>query len=318
MIRGKERVATAVRRPDGTISVLRERAEMSAQRHPWLGWPFLRGTPALIDSMRLGYRTLMWSADQAGEAEAQPVKPTPLQYFLTVTVAFAFSIGFFVLLPTFAVNHVFPWAKHIGNAHDSILTQLIPSKAAIIPNLIEGLIRVLLLVGYILFIKFNVEIKRIFAYHGAEHKVVNAWEAGVEELSVENTRPFSRIHPRCGTSFLFLVFVVGILVHALIGWPRGWVLLASRLVLLPLVVGVSYELIRLSGRYRESRLLRILVWPGMLLQRLTTAEPGEDQIAVAIASLRAVLVDEGTLPPEAPPVPAGVEAEANLSCAPAT
>ena len=157
--------------------------------------------------------------------------------------------------------------------------------------------RILMLVAYILIVGRNKELRRLFTYHGAEHKVVNAYEAEAT-LNVDACKSFSRIHPRCGTSFIFLVFVVGILVHAVFGWPRGWVLLVSRLVLLPLVVGLSYELIRLSGRNRNSRLLRVLVWPGMLMQRLTTAEPGDDQIEVAIASLRAVLTDEGVLPAE--------------------
>lgn len=315
MIRGKAHVATAVRLKDGSITLRHELVDGWSQQRSWLRLAFVRGLPALIESMRLGYRTLLWSADQVMEGEEQQ-KLSPLQYIATILLAFTLAIGLFVLFPTWLLNWLLPpKVSPVGAQH--FFTQFIPTLPTFLHCLAEGVLRVFMLVGYILLIGRNPEVRRIFSYHGAEHKVVNAYEAGAE-LNVDACTPFSRIHPRCGTSFLFLVFVVGILVHALIGWPRGWVLLASRLVLLPLVVGVSYELIRLSGRYRESRLLRILVWPGMLLQRLTTAEPGEDQIAVAIASLRAVLVDEGTLPPEAPPVPAGVEAEANLSCAPAT
>ncbi len=186
--------------------------------------------------------------------------------------------------------------RDLARRAPNVFAQFIPTLPTFLHCLGEGLLRVLMLVGYILFMGRNKEIRRVFSYHGAEHKVVNAYEAGADS-SVDACKPFTRIHPRCGTSFLFLVFVVGILVHALFGWPHGWVLLVSRLVLLPLVVGLSYELIRLSGRYRDSRLLRVLVWPGMLLQRLTTAEPSDDQIEVAIASLRAVLIDEGVLQP---------------------
>ncbi len=307
MIRGKERVATAVRLKEGAITVRRDAVEMLTQRHRWLGLAFLRGTPALIDSLRLGYRTLMWSADQAMDAEATPqAKPNAFQYALTVVVAMAFAIGVFGMLPTWLVSHVFPWAKHLGNPNADLLTQLIPSSAAILPNIVEGLIRVLMLVAYIAAIGRSQEIRRVFAYHGAEHKVVNAWEAGVAELTVETTRPFSRIHPRCGTSFLFLVFVVGILVHALIGWPQNLAIrMASRLIMLPLVAGAAYELIRLAGRFRNALMLQLLVWPGLLLQRLTTAEPADDQVEVAIQAMRAVLEDEGVL---APATPAPVEA----------
>jgi len=303
MIRGKEHVATAVRLNDGSIIVRHDMVDGWSTGKSWLRLAFVRGLPALVDSLRLGYRTLMWSADQVMEAEEQQ-KITPITYVLTILGAFVFAIGLFVLFPAWIFNFLFPIhqphlllhkAAHGGAAH--FFAQFIPTLPTFLRCLGEGLLRVIMLVVYILVIGRHQEIRRVFSYHGAEHKVVNAYEAGAE-LNVDACRPSSCIHPRCGTSFLFLVFVVGILVHALIGWPRGWVLLVSRLVLLPLVVGVSYELIRLSGRYRHSRLLRALVWPGLLLQRLTTAEPSDDQIEVAIASLSAVLTDEGVLEPE--------------------
>lgn len=296
MIRGKERVATACRLPDGTIVVRRDQADALSLRWRWLRLAFVRGTPALIDSLRLGYRTLMWSADLAMEGEQQ--KPTPLQYTLSIVVAITIGVGLFGLLPTWFVSLVFPGFKHVANQGASLLAQLTPTPGAIIPNIIEGLIRILMLVAYIVLVGRNAEIRRVFSYHGAEHKVVNAWEAGAE-LTVDGARPFSRIHPRCGTSFLFLVFLVGILVHALIGWPSDIPLrMASRLLLLPLVAGTAYELIRLAGRFRNSALMEFIIWPGLLLQRLTTAEPTDDQIEVALRSMRAVLEDEGVLPAE--------------------
>lgn len=297
MIRGKEHVATACRVKDGTIVVRRDRADGLLQRHRWLRAPFLRGTPALIDSLRLGYGTLMWSADQALEAEEQPQKLAPWQATLTIAAAMAIGIGLFVLVPT-ALAH---WVAPVSLRHAAgpgFWSQFIPTREAILPNIVEGLIRVVFLVLYILIIGRMADVKRVFSFHGAEHKVVNAYEFGAP-LTVDGARPFSRIHPRCGTSFIFLVFVVGIIVHALIGWPDNAALrMASRLVLLLPIAGLSYELLRLAGSFRNSLLLRVLVWPGMLLQQLTTAEPEDDQIEVALASMRAVLEEEGVLPRE--------------------
>lgn len=299
MIRGKERVATAVRLKDGSITVRREEADGWTRGRAWMRLAFVRGTPALIDSLKLGYRTLMWSADQALDEEEKQ-KMAPWQFYLTILGAMAFGIGVFVVLPSFAMKWVFPHAE-IQAAGKSFIAQITPSFSGILPNFLEGVLRLIILVAYILLIGRGGEIRRVFAYHGAEHKVVNAYEAGAE-LTVAGCKPFSRIHPRCGTSFLFLVFVVGILVHALIGWPAVWLRSVSRLVMLPIIAGIAYELIRLAGRKRDSQLLRILVSPGMLLQRLTTAEPSDDQIEVAIASLRSVLEDEGVL--QAEPAPA--------------
>ena len=309
MIRGKDRVVTACRVKDGTITVRRDIADGLTQRYRWLKLAFLRGTPALIDSMRLGYRTLMWSADLAMEGEEQE-KPAPWHVFLTVLVSLAIGIGLFIMLPTYVTNFI-PGAAHRGHLPGSnFFVQFIPTPGGILPNLLEGLIRIFFLVGYILIFGRNAELRRVFAYHGAEHKVVNAWEH-TGELSVETAKGFSRIHPRCGTSFLFLAFFVGIVVHALIGWPDNHLVrMLSRLILLPIIAGIAYELIRLSGKYYNSVLLRILIWPGLLLQRLTTAEPDDDQIEVAIISMRTVLEDEGVLTPVAEiqiPVPPAID-----------
>lgn len=295
MIRGKDRIVTACRRKDGRIIVRRDDADSLTQRYPWMRLAFLRGTPALIDSMRLGYRTLMWSADVAMEGEEQQEKPSPLMLVLTTIASLAIGIGGFVLFPTYAMRWVFPHAEAAAAAQGS--AQFIFSMQALLHNFGEGLLRIIMLVGYISLIGRMKDIRRVFAYHGAEHKVVNAWE-GSATLSVESAKGYSRIHPRCGTSFLFLVFFAGILLHALIGWPVAWVRVVTRLLMLPLVAGTAYELIRLSGRYRDSRLLKVLIWPGLWLQRLTTAEPSDDQIEVAVHSLRTVLEDEGVVAPE--------------------
>ncbi|HEY3416271.1 MAG TPA: DUF1385 domain-containing protein [Armatimonadota bacterium] len=299
MIRGKTRVATACRVKDGSIVVRHDDADPMTQRAPWLRLAFLRGTPALIDSLRLGYKTLMWSADVAMEGEDQPqIKPS--QTYAAMAVAMLIGIGVFVLLPTYLLKWVFPGAEdaaaQLARSHNW-WTQLTPTLPGLLQNLAEGLLRILMLVGYILFISRMKDIRRVFAYHGAEHKVVNAWEAGAE-MTVAGAKPYSRIHPRCGTSFIFLVFIVGILLHAVVGWPVAWLRVIIRLLMLIPVAGVAYELIRLAGRYRNSLLLKILVWPGMLLQQLTTAEPEDDQIEVALHSMKSVLIEEGVLPPD--------------------
>ncbi|MHB9133803.1 MAG: DUF1385 domain-containing protein [Armatimonadota bacterium] len=297
MIRGKERVATACRLKDGSITVRHDIADGLTQRYPLLRLAFVRGLPALIDSLGLGYKTLLWSADLAMEGEGEEVKkPTPLAYFFTILTSMVIAIGIFVLLPTALADFVFPKEQHqaVGN----IWTQFIPTIPTFKTNIVEGLLRLAFLVVYIMAIGRNAELRRVFAYHGAEHKVVNAYEEGAE-LTVEGARPYSRIHPRCGTSFLFLFFVIGILIHALIGWPEAtWLRMLTRIVLIIPIAGISYEMIRLAGRWRNSRLLRAMVSPGLLLQRLTTAEPTDDQIEVALGSMRAVLTAEGVLQPE--------------------
>ena len=299
MIRGKTRVAAACRRPDGTIALHREEADTLTRKYRWLALPFLRGTPALIDSMRLGYRTLMWSADQAMEGEVtekpQP-KPSPLILIGTFIFSMAFAWLLFVFTPTLLTNYLL----HPPHFPPGTLwwQQLIPSRERLLPNLFEGLLRLLFLVVYIIVIGRSKDIKRIFAYHGAEHKVVNAYEM-TGDISLETAKRYSRIHPRCGTNFLFLFIFVAIIVHALIGWPENRLLLyASRIVLIIPIAGIAYELIRLAGKMRNTLVMDLLIWPGLLLQRLTTAEPKDDQIEVALTSMRTVLEDEGEIEPE--------------------
>jgi uncharacterized protein YqhQ len=294
MIRGKRKVATAIRHANGEIEIKREDVTSVADNNWFLKLAFVRGMPALIDSMKLGYRTLMWSSDAAMEGEQQE-KPTSWQYALTIAVALLIGIGGFSMAPTALVDLI-PGMHLPESANLPWLQQLIPSVAAIIPNLFEGLIRLVMLVGYILVISMSKDITRVFQYHGAEHKVVNAWEAGITDITVENARGYSRIHPRCGTSFLFLFLFVGIIVHAMIGFPHDKILrLISRLVLIPVIAGIAYELIRLSGKFRNAILMKLLIWPGLLMQRITTAEPDDKQIEVAMAAMTAVVADESQI-----------------------
>lgn len=296
MIRGKVWVATAVRLKDGSITIKREEAESMTKRFPWLRLAFLRGTPAMVDSMRLGFRTLTWASDLAMEGEGQE-KPKPWHYAMSIVGAMALAIGLFKWLPAFITSKIF---SNVGGAVKdlSLWEQLLPRPEAILPNMFDAVIKLLFLVGYILLIGRSQELRRVFMYHGAEHKVVNAYEAaGIDGLNVEVAKQHSRIHPRCGTSFLFISFFVGIFVYSLLGWQgTTWLLLMMRLLLLPVIMGIAYELIRLSGKYRNSVFVKALIWPGLLLQRLTTAEPTDDQIEVAAASMRAVLEEEGVVP----------------------
>jgi uncharacterized protein YqhQ len=294
MIRGRRKVATAVRHANGEIELKREDVTSCADKNWFLKLPFVRGTPALIDSMKLGYRTLMWSSDIAMEGEQQE-KPTQWQYALTIVIALLIGIGGFKLAPTALVGLI-PGMQHTGNANLPWIQQLVPTVATIIPNLIEGLIRLVMLIGYILVISLSKDIKRVFQYHGAEHKVVNAWEAGITDITTDNVRHFSRIHPRCGTSFLFLFIFVSLIVYSLIGFPDDVKLrLISRFVMIPVIAGIAYELIRLSGKFRNALLMQLLIWPGLLMQRITTAEPDDKQIEVAMAAMTAVIADETAL-----------------------
>jgi uncharacterized protein YqhQ len=276
MIRGRTRMATACRLPNGEIVVREEPVNSLMTRRPWLNRPFLRGTPALVDALMIGYRSLMWSADLALEAEDQ--KPSnPLWMWLTVFVSVAIGVGVFIIGPTWAVG----WIH--ANAFWS--------------NVFEGLLRLAMFIVYVLAISLMRDIRRLFRYHGAEHKVVNAFEAGHGSdgrISLEDAQKFGTIHPRCGGSFLLLFFVIAIVVHMFLGWPSWPIRIASRVLLIPVIAGIAYELIRLAGRNRESLLLRILVTPGLWLQRLTTGEPTDDQIEVAAKAMEAVVQAEQT------------------------
>ena len=270
MIRGQSSMATACRLPNREIRVHKETLRPLTTRHRLLSLPIIRGTPALIEALTIGFRSLMWSANQALEGEGQ--KPVSnLGYTLTISVALVFGIGFFILLPSLAVGRVthHPFGK----------------------NLAEGMLRIAMFIGYVLVISRMRDIKRLFEYHGAEHKVVNAWEAG-EPLELNRMTGYSVIHRRCGTSFILMVFAVSIVAHALLGWPAWHWRLLSRLALLPVIAGISYEIVRWSGRRPHSRLIAVLVAPGLWLQRMTTREPTEDQIEVAARAMREVLEAE--------------------------
>ena len=275
MMRGPSRTATAVRMPDGAISVESKEVRSFSDRFPVFKKPFLRGTVALAESLVIGIRSLSWSAKMAGEEEEQL---SDKELAGTIAVAFVLAAVLFIALPTGAAKLFHAW-----------------SDDPVFLNLAEGFLRLFIFLAYIWGISRMKDIQRVFQYHGAEHKTIHCYEAG-EALTVENVQKFPRLHPRCGTNFLLIVMVIAIVFHVFFGWPDLWLRILSRLAVLPVVAGVSYEIIRFAGR-SENRIVRILITPGLWLQYLTTRPPDDEMVEVAIESLKAVL------PPE--DIPAG-------------
>ncbi|MEG2539540.1 MAG: DUF1385 domain-containing protein [Clostridium sp.] len=277
MMRGPSTMAVAVRREDGTIYVKKENKTPLVKRNKFLSLPIIRGTVALIDSLITGMKTLTDSADiaEGNEHRVGEKKSTKDKLILggTLVLSFGISLLFFALLPTVIAD----LARHVTGS-------------TIIINLFEGLIKVVIFLSYIYFIGKLEDIKRTFMYHGAEHKTIFCYEAG-EELTVENVKKFGRLHPRCGTNFMLTVIIVGILVFSVFGWPNLTQRIILRIVMLPLIAGISYEVIKWQGGC-DSALSRIIAVPGLWLQNLTTREPEDEQIEVAIKALEAV-VKEG-------------------------
>ena len=275
MMRDANKTATAVRLPNGNIEVETHDVTSIRDRYPILNLPLIRGSVIMIESLVIGMRALSFSAQAAGEEEEQMTKK---EVAMTILFALVLASVLFIVIPT--------GAAHLAAAY---------TDDPVVFNLIEGGIRLLVFLLYIWGISFMGGIRRVFQYHGAEHKTIHCYEAG-EALTVENVQKFPRLHPRCGTNFLLIVMVVAIVFHVFFGWPDLWLRILSRLAVLPVVAGVSYEIIRFAGR-SENRIVRIMITPGLWLQYLTTRSPEGEMVEVAIESLKAVL------PPE--DIPAG-------------
>ena len=272
MMRGPELTTIAVRKEDGSIELDQEANSQLPRRYPFLKWPFIRGTYVLIDSMAVGIRMLNKSANMSlGEDEEELSSGEML---VSGLIAFALAVLLFVILPTAIVHYT---QQYVGG----ILLQ----------NVIEGIIRIAFFLLYVYAISKMEDIARVFMYHGAEHKSISAYEAG-EELSVKNVRKYTTVHPRCGTSFLLIVMVISILVFALLGEGSLFYRIWSRLAVLPVVAGLGYEFLKFTGKHYKRRWARILIAPGLLLQSLTTREPDDGMLEVAIAALKAVLSEE--------------------------
>ena len=291
MMRGPEKEAIVVRKPDGELEVKVEPLKLVKTRHPILGLPFLRGPVNFVDSMVHGVKALMYSAEFYPEDEETPSEPSKLDVWmdkhlgsekamsvvvtLSVILGIGFSILLFFILPTLITG---------------LLTPLIESRLAL--SLLEGVVRMVIFFLYVVLMSKMGEMKRVFRYHGAEHKTIFCYENGLP-LTVENVRAMPRHHPRCGTSFLFVIMAVAILVHAVlgVGWDNTLLRLGVRLLSLPFIVSITYEINRFVGRH-DNLLTKILTAPGLWLQNWTTAEPDDTMIEVGIRALSEVLPEE--------------------------
>src|ERR687897_1218784 len=283
MMRGPSNWSLAVRKPDGEIAQLNHEINSVMARHRVFRLPIIRGIIALGESLAIGFRALAISANYAAQEEGDDEEVSTEIGRGALIFAFAIAIGFALLL--FKVT-------------PALLTNWLPIDTTGLFVVVEGLIRVTIFILYILVISFLPDLKRVFQYHAAEHKAINAYEAG-EELTPENVQKFSLIHPRCGTAFLLWVMVIGIFVFAFVGQPSWYWLILSRVALLPVIAGIAYELIRFAGKHQDNPFLMTLLAPGLWLQRLTTREPSLDQIEVSIHALKEVLSLEDRVTPEA-------------------
>lgn len=285
MMRGPKEIATAVRKSNGEIIIDKKEVSSVFTKYKFLKIPILRGVISFFESMITGVKCLMFSAEQVDLEDGEDYKPSKFEQWLddkfgdkvkdiviyfSVFVSLIFSVGLFILLPTVLVG----WLKKF-------------IVSAPVLSFCEGGVRIVIFLAYLFLVSRMKDIQRVFEYHGAEHKTIAAYEHG-EELTPENARKYSRLHPRCGTSFLLIVMIISIIFFSFLKWETVWQRMLYRLLLLPVVAGVSYEIIKFAGR-SDSKLVKWLTSPGLALQLLTTREPDDSQLEVAIAALKSVL-----------------------------
>jgi uncharacterized protein YqhQ len=271
MIRGRSSAVTAMRRPNGEITV-----EVKPQPSTYTSWarrvPFIRGVVVLFEAMVLGINSLLQSANVSMEEEGEEIPQKAIWVMMIISAVLVVLL--FFIAPLFLTKLL---SSHIPNS--------------ILFNVVEGVIRLAIFIAYLKIIGMMSDIKRVFTYHGAEHKTVNAYEAGVP-MEVEAIKKYSRMHVRCGTSFLFFVLVIAIIVFSFVGRQNIWLMVLSRIVLLPVIMGLGYEMIYFGAKHVNNRFIKIILAPGLWLQAMTTGEPDDKQIEVAIAALnKAVEVD---------------------------
>ena len=268
MMRGRRNIAIAVRRPNGEVATfIQPLGALSTGRLREI--PAVRGLLVLGETLYLGTRALLYSANVALEEEEKA--PSSALIWVMLTISILFAVGVFFLGPTLLMRWLDPYLD-----------------SSLLSNLVEGLIRIGLFVAYVGAIGLAPDIRRVFAYHGAEHKAVNAYEAG-SPMEVAEVRKYSTAHARCGTGFLLVVLVLAIIIFAFLGTPPMWLRLLSRLALLPVIAGLGYELIRLGARYGGNKVVRAILAPSLVLQALTTREPDDSQLEIAISALRRVI-----------------------------
>jgi len=270
MIRGKEGVAISVRQPNGELNTVSQPIA-SIYKGRLREMPLVRGIIVLVETLVLGTRALLHSAQVAAAEEGEEKIPAALLWG-TVAASLALGVALFVMVPLFATRYLIdPYIN-----------------SALLSNVFEGLIRIGIFIAYLKLISLMPDIKRVFAYHGAEHKVVNAYEAGVP-LEVDAVKNYSTAHARCGTAFLFIVLIVAIFVFALVGQPALWIRILSRIALIPVIAVIGYEIMKFGAAHINNKVVRVLLSPGLMLQSMTTREPDDSQIEAAISALSEVL-----------------------------
>ncbi|MGZ4810906.1 MAG: DUF1385 domain-containing protein, partial [Thermoanaerobaculia bacterium] len=285
MMRSLTGFSVAVRQPDGGVSIKKEKLVSLAKKYPFLKIPILRGSVVLIQSLILGMRALNFSASVASEGEEGEAELSNWAVAGTLLFALALGVGLFILAPLAITNAI----RHY----------LVPGMGNFAYNAVDGLLRALFFFIYIVSISYMKEIRRVFQYHGAEHKTVYTFEAN-EDLTVENARTKSTLHPRCGTSFLMFVMAISILVFSLVPSTAPFVVkFGARVVLIPLIAGLAYEVIRFSARHLKNPVCRLLIQPGLWLQKITTKEPDDKQLEVALMALREALLYDVVEPEQA-------------------
>lgn len=291
MMRGPEKVAAAFLKPDKTIDVVIKDAPLPAKKYKILGLPLIRGVANMINSLSIGMKFLTESATRAEEYEETPAEPDKLELWLekhfsketidniligvSMVLGILLPIGLYILLPSFLTSFLRPFIK-----------------SSLALNLIEGVIKMGIFLLFLKCTSLMKDMQRVYSFHGAEHKTIYCYEKGLP-LTVENIRPQMRFHPRCGTSFLFVVLIVGILVYSFISWNSVWMRILIRLICLPILVGVTYEINRVVGRH-DNAVTRIIRAPGLLVQRMTVFEPDDDMIRAAIEAVKPVIPDDGS------------------------
>ena len=272
MIRGRKAVVTAVRRPGGGLAMNIQ--SLSTLYTSWMGrTPLVRGIVVLIEAMVLGIKSLLYSASVSLEEEEEELSKKAI--WGMIATALALVVVLFFLAPLFLTKLANPY---IGSS--------------LVFHLIEGIIRLAIFIAYLWLVSFIPDIKRVFTYHGAEHKIINAYEAGVP-IEVEAVRKYDKAHVRCGTSFLFVVLIIAIVVFALIGRQALWIMVLSRILLIPVIAALGYEVTRFGANHARNPLVKVILAPGLLLQALTTGEPDDSQLEVALSALeKAMEIDQ--------------------------
>lgn len=297
MMQSPDKIAMAVRRPDGKVELRVRDRKILARKYPILGWPIIRGVVNFVYQLYDGMKTLTESAEIAGGEAEEPsefekkvaralhMKPDDVMMLFAVILAIALSVLLFFVLPT---------------ALESLCKKVISSRVLL--NVIGGVIRIGVFLLYVALVSRLKEIHRVFMYHGAEHKSIFCYESGLP-LTVENAQRFTTLHPRCGTSFLVIVMVISIFIFTLLGTNSSNVFarVGSRLLLLPLVAGISYEILKWLGRAEDTPIVRALKWPGLMVQKITTAQPDDEMVEVALIALKASLGMPDALPAELDP-----------------